>query len=258
MVQNVLLVEPVARSREGAMNRRLKRKLFIGIAVAALAAGATAAVVMAAQPSKRHQHARHAHGRHAHDATAQRATNTTSGTLATAAGYLGVSSTQLRSELHAGKSLAEIASTTSGKSQAGLVAALEAAQRAKLAAASANLPSRVAEEVTRIHGDGVQAAAARYLGTSAAQLRREVRAGKSLAQVAKATSGKSEAGLIEALVAARKATLAAAVAAGKITQAKADEVLPKLATREAARVTRARGKHGSAAKTHAHKQRSPA
>jgi len=235
------------------MNRRLKRKLFMGIAVAALLTGATAAVVMAAQPSKHRQHGRHAHG-----ATARRATNTMSATLTSAAGYLGVSTTQLRSELRAGRSLAEIASTTSGKSETGLVAALEATEKAKLAVASANLPSRVFAEVSRVHGDSVEAAAARYLGLGAAQLRSDVRSGKSLAQVAKATSGKSEAGLIEALVAARKATLAAAVAAGKITQAKANEVLPKLATREAARVTRVRGTHGSAAKTHAHKQHSHA
>jgi hypothetical protein len=230
------------------MTRRLRRKLYIGIAVAALVAGVTAAVVMAAQPGKHH----HRHGHHAHRATARSATNAKSSALASAAGYLGVSTTQLRSELHTGKSLAEIANTTSGKSEAGLIEALETAQKALLAAASATLPSRVSAEVNRVHGDGVQAAAARYLGVSAIELRREVRSGKTLAQIAKATNGKSEAGLIEALVAAKKTTLAAEVSSGKITQAKANEALPKLTTREAARVNRARGKHGGAKGKHAH------
>ena len=63
------------------------------------------------------------------------------GTLATAAGYLGLSPAQLRSELRSGKSLAEIANATRGKSKAGLIGALEAAPKERLAAAAANLPS---------------------------------------------------------------------------------------------------------------------
>jgi hypothetical protein len=52
-----------------------------------------------------------------------------------------------------------------------------------------------------------------YLGITAKQLQQQRRSGKSLADVANATTGKSAAGLIDALVGARKADLAAAVAA---------------------------------------------
>jgi hypothetical protein len=97
-----------------AIARRLKRKLMIGVAVVAVLAGGTAAVVMASQSSA-----------HRHRA----------GTLAIAAGYLDVSEAQLRGELRAGKSLAQIADGTGGKSTAGLVDALVAAKRHAIDAA---------------------------------------------------------------------------------------------------------------------------
>jgi hypothetical protein len=215
------------------MTRALKQKLMIGVAVVAVLAGVTAAVVMAAQPAAHHR---------------------AGGALATAAGYLGVSPTQLRSELQSGRSLAQIADATAGKSEAGLVAALEAAGRERLSAATAKLPSLIAAEVDRAGGPtGASASgrprrghrralatAAGYLGVSAAQLRSELRSGKTLAQIAGATSGKSDAGLVQALVAARKAALAARVSAGKITQAQANAMLPKLAARVSAQVNRTR------------------
>jgi hypothetical protein len=225
------------------MTRRLRRKLFLGIAAAAVLAGVTTAVVMAAQPSTP-GHARHGHRQRL-------------GTLATAAAYLGLSEAQLRSELQAGKSLAEIADATPGKSEAGLIQTLEAADRQKLAATSARLARVVAAEVSKVGGprgglagdarrgarrDGKRtvATAAHYLGVSTAQLRHDLRSGMTLAQLAAATSGKSEAGLIEALVTAGRATVAARVAAGKLTQAKADEILPQLTSRVSADVKRAR------------------
>jgi hypothetical protein len=215
------------------MNRRLRKKLLVGIAIAALLAGVTAAVVMAAQPAGH----RHSHG---HRGSAR------GGALVSAAGYLGVSPAQLRSELRSGRSLAEIANATSGRSSAGLIEALEAAQREKLAAAAVNLTTRVTAEVDRVgERGGTLRTAARYLGVSAAQLRAERRSGQTLAQIARATSGRSQAGLIEALVAARKAALASEVAAGTITQAKSSEVLPDLVSRVTAQVNRAPRKHGS-------------
>ena len=189
------------------MSRRLKRKLMIGVAVVAVLAGGTTAVVMAAQPASHHH---------------------TRGALAAAAAYLGSSPAQLRSELRSGKSLAQIADATSGKSEAGLIAALEAAGKQKLAADAANLPSRITAEVDRIglptgrrgraRGHGLAgrrvagrrralAAAAGYLGVSTAQLRGDLRSGQTLAHVANTTAGKSQAGLVQALVAARKAAL---------------------------------------------------
>lgn len=214
------------------MRRRLRTKLVTGVALVAVVVGVTAAVVMAAQPAK-HGHTPARHG-HTHGAGAR------GGMLVSAAGYLGLSPAQVRGELQSGKSLAEIASATRGKSSAGLIEALEAAQKQRLLAASASLPGRVSAAVDRVHGNGVAATAARYLGVSAVQLRHEERAGESLAQIANATSEKSVAGLIEALVAPRKAALSAEVAAGTITQAKANKVLPRLVGRVTARVNRVR------------------
>ncbi len=171
------------------------KRLLLVLGVLALLGGATAAVVMAAQPAS---HRRGASSRH-HRA----------GTLATAAAYLGVATAQLREELRSGKSLADIADATPGKSAAGLVQALEKAGRERLAADSAALESRIAAEVERTglrhHGGRRLTVAAGYLGLSATQLRSDLSAGDTLAQIAGSTAGKSQAGLIEALAAARKA-----------------------------------------------------
>jgi polyhydroxyalkanoate synthesis regulator phasin len=67
-------------------------------------------------------------------------------------------------------------------------------------------------------------AAASYLGLTEAQLRDALGAGKTLAQVAK-DRGKSVEGLVEAMTAEAKEHLDAAVAAGRLTQEKADTVL---------------------------------
>lgn len=83
------------------------------------------------------------------------------------------------------------------------------------------------------HGRGGDdlAAAATYLGLSQADLLTSLQSGKTLAQVAAATSGKSVAGLIDALVAAEKTELAAAVTAGTITQAQSDQIATTLKAR---------------------------
>jgi hypothetical protein len=155
-----------------------------------------------------------------------------------------VTPVQLRSELRSGRSLAEIANATTGKSAAGLIAAVEAAQHAKLAALAASVPARVTAEVNAPrHRNRRLAAAAGYLGISAAQVRSELRSGHTLAQLAAASPGRSQAGLVEALVAARKTALAAEVAAGTITQAQANAITGKLARRVTAQVTRVHHTH---------------
>ena len=68
------------------------------------------------------------------------------------------------------------------------------------------------------------AAAATYLGLTQTELQTALQSGKTLAQVANTTSGKSSSGLIDALVAAEKTELAAAVTAGRLTQAQADQM----------------------------------
>jgi len=209
--------------------RPFKRKLLLALAACAVLAGATTAVVMAAQPSSRSSSAAHPHR---------------GGLLASAAGYLGVTPAQLRSELRSGRSLAEIANATTGKSAAGLIAAVEAAQHAKLAALAASVPARVTAEVNAPrHRNRRLTAAAGYLGISAAQVRSELRSGHTLAQLAAASPGRSQAGLVEALVAARKTALAAEVAAGTITQAQANAIAGKLARRVTAQVTRVHHTH---------------
>ena len=78
------------------------------------------------------------------------------------------------------------------------------------------------------HGPPSLAAAARYLGLTEAELRTELRSGKSLAQVAKAND-KSVDGLEKTLVAELKAKLDAAVKAGRLTQAQAAEIQARMA-----------------------------
>src|SRR6476646_9333304 len=70
--------------------------------------------------------------------------------------------------------------------------------------------------------------AASYLGLTQTALETALQSGKTLAQVADATSGKSAAGLIDALVAAEKAELASAAKAGDLTQTQADELTANL------------------------------
>jgi hypothetical protein len=84
----------------------------------------------------------------------------------------------------------------------------------------------------RSHGPSDElAAAASYLDLTAAELQTKLQSGKTLAQVADATNGKSAAGLIDALVAAEKKELAAAVSAGRLTQAQADTIEASLVQR---------------------------
>jgi hypothetical protein len=70
-------------------------------------------------------------------------------------------------------------------------------------------------------------AAASYLGLTEDALRAQLESGKTLAQVAQ-DRGKSVAGLIDAIVADEKQELTEAVAAGRLTQAQADEKLANL------------------------------
>jgi polyhydroxyalkanoate synthesis regulator phasin len=76
------------------------------------------------------------------------------------------------------------------------------------------------------HGPGLDAAA-KYLGVTEAQLRTELQNGKTLAEVAKA-HGKTVGGLVNALVDEAKTHLDAAVKAGRLTQAEANEMLSDL------------------------------
>ena len=88
------------------------------------------------------------------------------------------------------------------------------------------------------HGDGLRPprgppsleAAAAYLGLTEAELRTELESGKTLAEIAKA-KGKSVDDLKKALTAELKKKLDAAVKAGKLTQAQADEIQARMTER---------------------------
>jgi hypothetical protein len=192
--------------------------------------------------------------------------------LADAASYLGITQPALETALQSGKTLAQVANATSGKSAAGLIDALVAAEKSELAAAvkageltqaqadqlAANLKAHETAEVNGTfeggrggpgdrhgghgYGDGL-AVAATYLGITQSALITQLQSGKTLAQIAEATSGKSTAGLVAALVAAEKTELAAAVKAGRLTQAQADQITTDVQARVTAMVNGRRPAH---------------
>jgi hypothetical protein len=145
--------------------------------------------------------------------------------LDAAATYLGTTVDALRTQLQSGKTLAQIADATSGKSAAGLIAALVADAKAALGAnAPADLTQHITDLVNGVHdmhggpggphggpgGPGLDAAAT-YLGLTPDALRTQLQSGKTLAQIANATAGKSAAGLIDALVADARTHITALV-----------------------------------------------
>jgi hypothetical protein len=232
------------------MDRSLKRKLAAGTVAAGLVAGGGAALAA----TTGHGHSTSpapAAGWFASARTGVFPGKPFGDDLAAAASYLGLTTDQLKTDLQSGKTLAQIADATGGKSAAGLIDALVAAETKELDAAvsagkltqaqedtiTANLKQRVTALVNgtfpargehRFGRHAELSAAASYLGLTVAQLRTQLEAGKTLAQIADATSGKSAAGLIDALVTATKTKLDAAVSAGKLTQAQEDTITANL------------------------------
>ena len=167
--------------------------------------------------------------------------------LATAATYIGIAEAALRTELEAGKSLAEVA-IAKGKTRDGLIAALTTA-------ASQAIGTLVDQKGLGGHGgpggpgghgalvkNDPLAVASTYLGIPQADLMTRVRAGETLAAIAKATAGKSRDGLVAAIVADGTAKIDAAVAAGTITADQATRLKTGLAEHAARLVdTRDRG-----------------
>ena len=224
------------------MSRQTKRWVLIGAAVAAVLAG----VLIAVFAGRGH------HSSHGGSSTA----GANAGPVAIAATYLGVSRPQLRRQLQQGKSLSGIASTQ-GKSRQGLIEALMQHRAAALARARANGSITAAEEKARLAAlrarvSGVVDrslragsltrrdldAAAAYLGTSRGRLAAQISAGRTLAQIAAATPGKSAAGVTKAVVRSRKRFLAAQAASGRITRATQAALVRNLPRRVAAAVNR--------------------
>ena len=210
------------------------RRITSVLLVLGLLVGVGAAVAGAKAPGKAKPRAAKAHQR---------------GLLPAAAAYLGVTPVALRTELRSGKSLAQVA-TAKGKSVDGLESALLTAFRSKVQAVKAagkldapradrllqrapqlverlvNAKPRARATRTKGARGGLLKAAATYLGLTNAQLVTELRAGRSLAQVATAKS-KSIDGLQQALLAALKQKVDAAVAAGRLPAARAQRLLER-------------------------------
>jgi hypothetical protein len=154
------------------------------------------------------------------------------GWLATAATYIGITETALRTELQSGKSLADVA-VANGKTRDGLVAALTQAAATEIGTL-VDTKNPIPAGGGPGHGGGVRvvgdqkAAAATYLGITEADLRTKLDAGQTLAQIAAAAAGKSRDGLVQALTADAAAKIDAAQTAGTITADQATQLKANL------------------------------
>jgi hypothetical protein len=170
--------------------------------------------------------------------------------LKAAAEYVGLSRPELVKQARSGQTLAQIA-VARGKTVEGLKAAMSAAFKARLDAsvsagkltqgqADARLArgTRLIDRLVtakvaapkRTSKAGLLNPAARYIGVTRKVLATELRAGKSLAQVATA-HGKTAAGLKAALLQPFKARFDKAVASGRLTAAQAHTRLDRLSAR---------------------------
>jgi hypothetical protein len=78
---------------------------------------------------------------------------------------------------------------------------------------------------------GVLYVAKNYLGLSFAQLKTDLRDGKSLADIANATPGKSASGLVDAMTTALKSKLDAWAAKGKLSSTREASILANATTK---------------------------
>ncbi|HEY3218775.1 MAG TPA: hypothetical protein VGK15_06785 [Candidatus Limnocylindria bacterium] len=166
--------------------------------------------------------------------------------------YLGLKPADLKSKLP-GTSLAAIANATAGKSRDGLVAYLVKATDDAIAKALADgkvskeqadkavaaVPDHIAKFVDHVYakrdprpvtpkvgafiGDAIGAART-YLGITPTDLMTQLRAGKSLGEIANATAGKSRDGLIATLVTQANAKIDKALQDAKVSAAQATEL----------------------------------
>ena len=213
------------------MSKGIGKAFAVGLAVVALAAvGAGGAV---AAPAK-------------------------GGPLKSAAAFIGITVEQLRTELRAGKSMAQVA-TTKGKTEADLEAAIVADAQKHLASAVADgklTSEKAAQALERLKANvdqivnrtgppakggpgkgrkGGKATLARaaakitaeYTGQSVEQVRDQLKAGKSLAEIAEA-AGKTTAGLKQAILTNSKATIDKLVAEGKLTAERGQQYYDQL------------------------------
>ena len=127
------------------------------------------------------------------------------------------------------------AQATDEKARAKLKAVLDAlvaknviTQAQEDAIVSALTADRTAHPKLREFVGDVAKESVSYLGLPADQVKQQLRAGKSLGEIANATAGKSRDGLVADLDAKAKDRIQAAVDSGTITQAQADQLTPKV------------------------------
>jgi hypothetical protein len=226
--------------RTGSRKRRLA-----AIASGVLVLGGAAGAIAAGGDGKPHQVPRPAAG----------ARRLTLRDVRAAAAYLGVPAAELVSELQSGKSLDEVAAATPGKSADGVVGALASEKRRRLNTLTASVVKHASSEASghpksiaglrRLsrapQGSATSARAASiasvYLGISDEKLESQL-SGRTLAEVAAATPGKSVAGLVAALISPRRARLNAALGAHRMSQARAEAVNARLSRRVTALLNR--------------------
>jgi hypothetical protein len=207
--------------------RLLKRRVALLIALATVSVGGTAVALGATASSAPHAARRHAARRHP-------------GTLAAASSYLGLSRSQLLSDLDHGMALGQIAAATPAKSESGLVAALVAEARKRLHETEARLPARIGALVdgqarsaagTAHHRGVLREAVLAYLGIDRKALAAQLRGGRTLTRIADGTPGRSAAGLRNAILSALRKRLDAQLAAGKLSGPSKARRLSRLETR---------------------------
>jgi hypothetical protein len=140
------------------------------------------------------------------------------GDFGAASAYVGVNKAKLRKELASGRSLAAVAATTPGHSALGLLEAImrPRVRRIEAQVASKKLSKAIAQRRIQRIRKRVQARLARsatykptvaiaglYLGLSPTELRAKLHGGRTLAQLADSTPGKSAKGLIAAVMTVR-------------------------------------------------------
>lgn len=148
-----------------------------------------------------------------------------------AADYIGITPEQLRTEMGTDKSMADVA-IAHGKTRDGLVQALEAAANTRIEQLVDQTFPTTPKIGLRV-GFRLDAfkTVTDYLGLSAGDVMQQLRDGKTVGQIADATSGKSRQGLIDAIVAAETTAVDQAVTDGKLTQAQADTIKANLTDR---------------------------
>ena len=198
---------------------------MLGVAVAAVVA---AVVVLAVGGGGKHAKRRDSSAAGAHATVVQRA-----------AGYLGVAPAEVRRRLRKGETLGQLAASGKGTSRQGLIESLYAAganairarqlspaiEAAQLRDLRLTLTAQVDHARRRA---GLLRTAAAYLGISESALVAKLAGGRTLAQVAAATPGRSRSGLVQALVATRRRTIERALAEKAVSSSAAKRAISRL------------------------------